>query len=408
VAVEKVNGLLQPQFCSVLSSGAEPFMPMVLITLLQTKDSGAAAFAGISSATISEPGVWVRGETVMDIGEGVVVNLDSDDMATNELKMLSKGSHAFVRCYGEEHLRCTWHAFEFGFAGGHEMLSERHTVLMEGELEVDAQGLVTRWLHRDGVDASPFGELKIPPRWVIKLVGLPFTTAWIPVTALDVNKLEASCQASLISDGIFFHIYCGTMQRTPVHTSVVDITGVSQAPRVASASQATIAFLKASITNAYIWEDSSMASARSDMSSDSSESIDRAATVVQGVQMCVVPRSRAHDEDMWIMNVSGSGMWDKSPLQEAFISARECLALSWSPKCPTLFRSSQVYPAGSHRTGSSSTSHGKRSGKWELGDAVNNEGGAELDGLEISKDNDGNDRHTGEGPVRVLEVIAEE
>jgi len=273
---------------------------------------------------------------------------------------------------------------------------------------VDAQGLVTRWLHRDGVDVSPFGELNIPPRWVIKLVGLPFSTAWTPVTALDVNKLEASCQASLISDGILFHIYCGTMQRTPAHTSVVDITGVSQTPRVASTSQATIAFLKASITNAYIWEDSSMASSGSDMSSDSSESINRAATVVQGVQMCVVPRSRAHAEDMWVMNVSGSGMWKKSPLQEAFISARECLASSWSPKCPTFFRSSPVYPAGSHRTGSSSTSRGKRSGKWRLGDAINKEVGAELDGLEISTGKDGDLRYTEEGPVVILGVIAGE
>mmetsp|Transcript_19542 Transcript_19542/g.33040 ORF Transcript_19542/g.33040 Transcript_19542/m.33040 type:complete len:555 (+) Transcript_19542:127-1791(+) len=87
VAVEKVNGLLQPQFCSVLSSGAEPFMPMVLITLLQTKDSGAAAITGISPATISGPGVWVRGETVMDIGEGVVVNLDSDAVHFSKFEM---------------------------------------------------------------------------------------------------------------------------------------------------------------------------------------------------------------------------------------------------------------------------------------------------------------------------------
>jgi len=293
------------------------------------------------------------------------------------------------------------------------MLAERCTVLMEGELEVDAQGLVTRWLHRGGADASPFWGLNIPPRRIIKLIGLPFSTAWIPVTGHDVNKLEASCQASLVSDGILFCIDCDTKPRASARTSVLDITGDSQAPRVSSTSQTTIASLKAAITNACAWEDSSMSSAGSDISSDWSESKElnnfgRAATVERGVQMCVVPRCRIHAEDMWIVNVSGSGMWDQSPLQEAYFSVRGYLASFRSPKCPTKFRSRQIRSAGSHGTGSLGGSRGTRSGKWRLSDTANNERATELNGLGVFEGSNENDRHTEEGPVGILESIAEE
>jgi len=393
VAAENANGLIQPQFCSILSSGAEPFLPMVIITLLRTKVGGGAA--GMSSAAISEQAM---GQAVMDIGEGVAVYLDSDDMATKELRVLSKGSHAFVQCHGEEHLRCTWHAFEFGSAGGHEMLADRCTVLMEGELEVDGHGLVTRWLHRDGVDTSPFGELSIPRRWDVKLAGLPFSTAWIPVSTLDINKLEASCQASLISEGILSHIDLGTQQRAPAHASVLDISGISQASRVASTSQASIASLKAAMTNACVWEDSSMSSTASD-TSDGSISyglnpFGRAAMIGRGVQVCVVPRSCNHAEGMWIVNVSGSGMWNYYPLEEACVFARECLAW-WLPKCSTPVNSKQVLQ-DRIETGSLGRSRGTRSGKGGLGDIVFNEEDAEMTSSRIEV-NSGNEEHTGDG-----------
>jgi len=397
VAVDHANGLIQPQFCSVLSSGAEPFLPMVLIILLRTK----------VSAAISEQ---VMGQAVMDIGEGVVVNLDSDDMAIKDLGVLSKGSHAFVQCYGEEHLRCTWHAFKFGFAGGHEFLAEKRTVLMEGELEVNAQGLVTRWLHRGGVDTSPSLELDIPPRWVAKQTGLPLFTAWIPVSAFDISKLEASCQASLISDSILFHFDCGTQQGTSAHTSVLDISGISQTPRVASASQADIASLKAAVTNACVWKDSSMSSAASDTSSNRSESMDifdRAATVVRGVQMCAVPKSRAHVEDMWIVNLSGSGMWKYHPLEDLCVSAREFLASCWLPKVPTNIFSKQDHPAGWHRTGSSGGSRGTRSGEGGIGNIADNEEDAEMNSSGI-EDSSGDEKLTEDRPMGSLRAIYEE
>mmetsp|Transcript_42134 Transcript_42134/g.78040 ORF Transcript_42134/g.78040 Transcript_42134/m.78040 type:complete len:287 (+) Transcript_42134:1-861(+) len=286
------------------------------------------------------------------------------------------------------------------------MLADRCTVLMEGELEVDAQGLVTRWLHRGGADASPFWGLNIPPRRIIKLIGLPFSTAWIPVTGHDVNKLEASCQASLVSDGILFCIDCDTKPRASARTSVLDITGDSQAPRVSSTSQTTIASLKAAITNACAWEDSSMSSAGSDISSDWSESKElnnfgRAATVERGVQMCVVPRCRIHAEDMWIVNVSGLGMWKNSPLKEAFVSAREYLAACQLPKCFTNLSLKQVPRAEPHRTGSS------RSNKWGIGDIAGNEIGMELNSSEIEVSN-GNNKHIGDGHTEFLGAIAEE
>jgi len=265
---------------------------------------------------------------------------------------------------------------------------------------VDAQGLVTRWLHKGVVDTSPYWELDIPPRWVVKLAGLPFSMAWVPVSALDISKLEASCQASLISDGILFQIDCGTKQRTPAHISVVNISGVSQTPRVTSASQANIASLKAAITNAYAWEDSSMAIAGSDISSDRFEFVDT--TVGQEVLVCVVPWSCSHAEDMvWIVNVSGLGMWKNSPLKEAFVSAREYLASCRLPICLTNLRWKQVHRAGPHRTGSS------RSYKWGLGDIAGNEGGMELNSSEI-EDSKGNTKHIGDDHMGFLGVILEE
>jgi len=265
---------------------------------------------------------------------------------------------------------------------------------------VDAQGLVTRWLHKGVVDTSPYWELDIPPRWVVKLAGLPFSMAWVPVSALDISKLEASCQASLISDGILFQIDCGTKQRTPAHISVVNISGVSQTPRVTSASQANIASLKAAITNAYAWEDSSMAIAGSDISSDRFEFVDT--TVGQEVLVCVVPWSCSHAEDMvWIVNVSGLGMWKNSPLKEAFVSAREYLAACQLPKCFTNLSLKQVPRAEPHRTGSS------RSNKWGIGDIAGNEIGMELNSSEIEVSN-GNNKHIGDGHTEFLGAIAEE
>jgi len=251
---------------------------------------------------------------------------------------------------------------------------------------VDAQGLVTRWLHKGVVDTSPYWELDIPPRWVVKLAGLPFSMAWVPVSALDISKLEASCQASLISDGILFQIDCGTQQRTPTDTSALNISGVSQTPRVASTSQAAIASLKAVITKAYTWEDKSIASAGSDIG--------------RGVLACVVPRSCAHAEDMWIVNISGLGMWD-NPLKKIYVSAREYLASCWLPKCFTNNVSKQVHRAGSHRTGSS------RSIKRGLDVIAGNEGDVELDSSEI-EDSNGNTNHIGDGNEGLLGIIAEE
>jgi len=277
---------------------------------------------------------------------------------------------------------------------------------------VDAQGLVTRWLHKGVVDTSPYWELDIPPRWVVKLAGLPFSMAWVPVSALDISKLEASCQASLISNGILFHIDCGTQQRTPAHASVLDISGISQTLKVVSTSQANIASLKAAITNACVWEDSGMPSTASDTSSDRTESMAanslHAAMIGRGVQVCTVPRSCNYAEDMWIVNVSGSGMWDQSPLQEAYFSVRGYLASFRSPKCPTKFRSRQIRSAGSHGTGSLGGSRGTRSGKWRLSDTANNERATELNGLGVFEGSNENDRHTEEGPVGILESIAEE
>ena len=77
--------------------------------------------------------------------------LGAGDLGPDGTYVPSPGSHAFVRCYGEPHLRVTLHAFPFGAAGGHPALANHDMVLMAGELEVDEHGKLTRWLNKSGL-----------------------------------------------------------------------------------------------------------------------------------------------------------------------------------------------------------------------------------------------------------------
>ena len=56
-----------------------------------------------------------------------MVELEADELGDGDA-VLSPGSHAFVRCYGEKVLRCTYMAFDFGFAGGHPLLTNSNMV----------------------------------------------------------------------------------------------------------------------------------------------------------------------------------------------------------------------------------------------------------------------------------------
>jgi len=123
--------------------------------------------------------------------------------------------------------------------------------------------------------------------------------------------------------------------------------------------------------------------------------------------VCVVPRSCAHAEDMWIVNVRGLGLWNNSPLKEAYVSAREYLASCWLPKCSKDVRFMESHPAGSHRRGSSGGSRGTRSNNRGLHDTADNDGDVELKSSEIEHSHE-NSKHIGDGNMALLGVIAEE
>jgi hypothetical protein len=129
----------------------------------------------------------------MDVGDGVLMNLYSDEVSVEDFEGLAEGSHAFVRCFGERHVRCTWHAFEFGFAEGHSLLARSNMVLMAGEVEVNAQGLVARWLIER--------ESPMPPRWAVRQLGLLLSKAWLFVDCGEVEAMPPDHRAALLAQG---------------------------------------------------------------------------------------------------------------------------------------------------------------------------------------------------------------
>jgi len=72
---------------------------------------GALGGAGVSRmplllVSINAETQMTSGRAVMDEGDGLLVDLDEEDLDEQRLGALSPGSHAFVRCYREQFLRC--------------------------------------------------------------------------------------------------------------------------------------------------------------------------------------------------------------------------------------------------------------------------------------------------------------
>jgi len=324
VAVEKSESeesIFKPQLSSVHSAGAKRYLPVMLATL---HTQGVDDHGDALSVETPEPRPRMRGKTVMDIG-GVVVNLDAVNMAKEELEVPNKGSHAFVRCFGENHLRCTWHTFEFGFAGGHELLANRSAVLMEGEVEVDEDGFVTRWLHKSGVNTAPLLGLNMPPRWVVRLLGFPSSATWLTVAGTDVKALAEDFKASLVSKGHLIRLDSSNTQ--PIIPA--------PAARFVSSFSAAFATFKTSSTrildvpktrqvapqDSFVSDISSLSAASIDW--DDSHASPGGSWGHGGVEACVVPGTATHAEEKWIMKVD---VWKTSPLQSAFVSVRDSLA----------------------------------------------------------------------------------
>jgi hypothetical protein len=174
-------------------NGVAQFMPLVIVTV-----------NGMTNKTTCR--------TVVDYGDGQFVDIDQDEddeegrsnhhqqqpVDDRERLKLSRGSHAFVRCYGESFLRCTLESFHFSCAGGHPLLANFSQVLMAGEIEVDDEGKLTRWLNKSG--------LYMPPRFMIGQAGLPFELAWVYMSHEDVMALGDETREKLIDSGSLINI----------------------------------------------------------------------------------------------------------------------------------------------------------------------------------------------------------
>ena len=73
------------------------------------------------------------------------------------------------------------------------MLANGDMVLMAGEIELDAQGKLTRWLNKSG--------LYMPPRWALGQSGLPFSYAWLFVSSAEVDAMEIERRDCLVEEG---------------------------------------------------------------------------------------------------------------------------------------------------------------------------------------------------------------
>ena len=100
-----------------------------------------------------------------------------------EATSIKAGCHSFVRVPGEDFIRISKIAFPFGTASGHGILSDEKPMLFAGEIEVDADGQLTRWNNISGTYKFPVGyaaQAKLP---LDKFWGL---TEDVPIGAEDL------------------------------------------------------------------------------------------------------------------------------------------------------------------------------------------------------------------------------
>jgi hypothetical protein len=322
------------------SAGAQPFMPVILATL-QPSNSGknssqqsAAQNAERTSPNESSDDVISQGccrvscTAVMDMGDGVLRDVDSKFVGNEAARVLSKGSHAFVKCYGERYLRCAWHAFDFGFAGGHSLLADSGRVLLSGEIEVGASGNVTRWLM------SQCG-LSTPPRWTVVHSGLPITSAWAFIAGPELDALSSpDCnKEALIAEGILERLNETTprMNSSPRVGALTPQTpfGASspnRSPRDERISSSPVG----TFSNASSGISFGMTRPTNDPDHEINSSIgssnqSRPAAAETGASV-VVPSRTIHAEDTWVMKLGDDFEWHVSVSQSLYAGIQEALA----------------------------------------------------------------------------------
>ena len=111
-----------------------------------------------------------------------------------EARCIKPGSHTFVQLLGEDFLRVSIRAFEFGRAKGHGGLSDNHPVLFAGEMEINQQGELTRWNNMSGTYCFPEQHAF--------QAGLPLSSFWA-VTQQPQTQKPTDCLE--VSKGVWLH-----------------------------------------------------------------------------------------------------------------------------------------------------------------------------------------------------------
>jgi hypothetical protein len=330
---------------SLPSAGAQPFVPIILTTLQPRSKSGRnsshqsaaaqKANRAVSTETNDESlpqgrraksrrGCRVSGRSVMDMGDGVLTDVDWKTLSSKAQRMLSKGSHAFVKCYGERHLRCAWHTFDFGFAGGHSLLAGSNMVLMSGEIEVSGSGRITRWLM------SQCGQA-MPPRWAVNQSGLPITSAWAFIAGSEVDALPRDYSKEfLIAEGILEQL----KETAPTTNSP---RGEVPYPSPAWSKRDESDDLPSGVTRHGV-----KGSEGENKNSYGPSSPPRSVTEVRGVS--IAPSHTLHTENTWVMKLGDDFDWDVSVSQSIYAAFREFLASHCTPTRSFKFRFQQLCP----------------------------------------------------------------
>jgi hypothetical protein len=343
---ERVRQDLRKKY-SLPSAGAQPFVRIILTTLQgpakssrnSSHQSGAQEAERTTPSNENNDGVIssqeccrASGTVVMDMGDGVLRDVDCKTLGNEAAAgVLSKGSHAFVKCYGERHLRCAWHAFDFGFAGGHSLLADSGMVLMSGEIEVDASCRVTRWLM------GRCGQA-MPPRWAVDQSGLPITSAWAFIAGPEVDALSSPDRnkEALIAEGTLEHLKetaptTNSSSRLIAPTPNIGVSDTDRSPQGARTSLSTVGTTSDKCDDALVGMSRHGNGPDSDNidreNTDSVGSSSRSEFATAGTHSTGVAPSRTiHARDIWVMKLGDDFEWQLSVSQSIFAAFREALA----------------------------------------------------------------------------------
>jgi hypothetical protein len=111
---------------------------------------------------------------------------------------IKAGSHSFVQVPGEDFIRASKHAFPFGKASGHGVLSDEQPMLFAGEIEINENGQLTRWNNISGT-------YRFPAQYA-RQAELPLDAFWGLVNSAEVpNAAQDSPIWRGLDGGLWLH-----------------------------------------------------------------------------------------------------------------------------------------------------------------------------------------------------------